>query len=78
MRDIDFTTGIKALLINFGEGTLGSANIEMLELANDLIDAASKLLIDGSRSAVNSLGNRHFKNISGSSSTIGIFIYVVD
>ena len=76
--DIYFTGGIEGLFINFGEGTLRSANIEMLELANDLIDAPSKLLIDGSRSAVNTFGNGHFEDVSGSGTAISIFIYVVD
>lgn len=50
----------------------------MLELANDLIDTPSKLLVDRSRSAINPLGNRHLENISRPCPTVGVLIYVVD
>lgn len=78
MRHIHFATCVEGLLVNFGKCTLRSAHVEMLELANDLVDAASELLVDWARSAVNPFGNRDLKNVSRPGSAIGIFIYVVN
>ena len=73
-----FTACVERLFVDLGESTFGGANIEMLKLADDLINTPSKFLVNWSGSTVDSFGNGYLEDVSRSCSTIGIFINVVD